>query len=319
MSNEELLRLDLNKAREIAATLHNRYKQGGKPFGKLKLPDYTPPQGMNTQSKEHALYLTYIFALEKWVDRDVLWKNAAELYTKSPWFFDAEHISTRSDEGLTEALARLGVSETDEAAKRWRGISKILIENYSGDPKNLSKVPETDLRIAVREIIGTNEERHVHRYLQLMSANKLLKKNLEEIGIIVERNLVIFTLYTGVLKLCDRQGEVFSDRDPVLSLTRKAWNEGLAAVKAPPWELDELLHIVSSKLCPRKRCLLCPVYEECERCFNLEIYGNRIRRIGFETAEPSTASFCSYCGRDLLKDSRFCDGCGLEISKDGRS
>jgi hypothetical protein len=274
---------------------------------------------MNTQSKEHALYLTYIFMLERWADRDLLWKSAAELYTESPWFFDAEHILTRSDEGLKEALTRLGVSDIDGAMRRWRETSRILVENYSGDPKNLTKVPETELRIAVRGIIGTNEERHIHRYLQLMAVNKMLKtKNLENVGVTVDRNVVIYTLYTGVLKICNRQGEVFVDRDPALSLTRKAWNEGLAAVNAQPWELDELIHIVSSRLCPKRRCLLCPIYKECERCFNLEIYGNRFRRIGFEADEPLTVSFCSRCGRDLPGDSRFCDGCGLEIPRDQR-
>ncbi|MBS7623223.1 zinc ribbon domain-containing protein [Candidatus Bathyarchaeota archaeon] len=313
MSNEEVLRLNLNKAREIAVILHNQYQDGGKPFEKFRLPDYTPPPGMNTQSKEHALYLTYIFVLEKWADRELLWKSAAELYTGSPWFFDAEHILTRSYEGLREALTRLGVSDIDGAVKRWRETSKFLIENYSGDPKSLSKVPEEALRTAVKKVIGTSEEMHVNRYLQLMTVNKLLKTKNLKIGITVDRNVVIYTMYTGVLRLCNRQGEVFTDRDPVLSLTRKAWNEGAAAVNAPPWELDELIHIVSSRLCPNRRCLLCPVYKVCERLFNLKIYRNRIRGIGSETAEPPTAGFCIRCGRDLRGDSRFCDGCGLEI------
>ena len=311
-------KLDLKKAKEIAETLHSQYKTGKRLFEKHKPPNYTPPSGMIAGSKGHALYLTYIFALEQDADPSVLWKNATELYKETQWFFDAEHILTRSDEGLSKALVKLGVSDVNTSLKRWRELSKILLENYSGDARNLpNKVPEPEFRKAIREILGTKEDRQIHRYLQLMATYKLLKtKDLENLGIFIDRNVAIYTLYTGVLRLDSEQFEGFLDGDPILSLTRKAWNESLAATGVPPFELDDAIHIVSSKLCPKKKCLLCPVYEQCERDFNLEVDGNRIRLGGTKAAEHYTATFCSRCGRDLPKGSRFCDGCGSETPKE---
>jgi len=317
MSSNKSFKLDPKRAKEIAETLHSQYKTGKSLFEKHRPPDYAPPPGMIAGSKGHALYLTYIFTLEQDGDPSALWKKATELYKETPWFFDAEHILTRSDEGLSKALVKLGVSDVNTSLKRWRELSKILLENYSGDPRNLPKVPEPELRKAIREILGTNEDRQIHRYLQLMTTNKLPKtKDLENLGIFVDRNVAIYTLYTGILRLDSEQFEGFLDRDPILSLTRKAWNESLAAIGVPPWELDDAIHIVSSKLCPKKKCLLCPVYEQCERGFNLEVDGNRIRLGGMKVAEPYTATFCSRCGRDQPKGSRFCDGCGSEIPKE---
>lgn len=311
------LKLDLKKAKEIAVTLHNQYKTGKSLFEKHKPPDYASPPGMIAGSKEHALYLTYIFTLEQDADPSALWKKATELHKENPWFFDAEHILTRSDEGLSKALVKLGVSNVNRSRKRWRELSKILLENYSGDPRNLPKISEPELRKASSMILGTNDDRQIHRYLQLMTASKLLKtEDLEDFGMFVDRNVAIYSLYTGVLRLDSEQFDGFLDRDPILSLTRKAWNESLEAVGVQPWELDDAIHIVSSKLCQKKKCLLCPVYEQCERGFSLEIDGNKVRLGGIKVAGLCTTSFCSCCGRDLSKGSRFCDGCGSEIPRE---
>ena len=317
MSDKQSFNIDLEKAKEIATDLHLQDKTNSDLFKNFKPADYEPPQGMIRGSKEHAIYLTYLFALEQ--DKpDVLWSRAKQLYSESPWFFDAEQILSRSDEGLSKALTGLAVTDLEDSLKRWRMLSKILTENYSGDPRRLADKPPdlSKIQQKIEEILGTSEKRLVNRYLQLMTANKLLKlKDVKNLGILNDKNVTVFTFYTGVLKF---EGEFFEgklDDEPIRSLTRKVWYEAAQSKGIPIWEMEESIQILSSKLCPEKKCIICPVREKCDKRFKIEIDGRRVRITRMKTEQLQPPNFCIYCGRELLKESRFCDGCGSEVTE----
>jgi|GEM_PF-5331315 len=316
MSDKQSFNIDLEKAKEIATDLHLQYKKNSDLFRNFKLADYEPPQGMIRGSKEHALYLTYLFALEQ--DKpDLLWSRAKQLYSESPWFFDAEHILSRSDEGLSKALAGLAVTDLEDSLTKWRKLSKILAENYSGDPRRLAdKTPDlSKIQQKTEEILGTSEKRLVNRYLQLMTANKLLKlKEAKNLGILTDKNVTVFTFYTGVLKFEGKFFEGKLDDDPIRSLTRKVWYEAAQSKGIPIWEMEASLQILSSKLCPEKKCIICPVLEKCNKSFKIEIDGRRVRITSMKAKQLQPSNFCIYCGRELLKESRFCDGCGSEVA-----
>jgi len=314
MGSDDLFKINPEKAREIAEDVHRQYKRSTGFFKDCEPPNYEPPKGMIMKSKEHALYLTYIFALDQDVESGVLWSRARRLYEEIPWFFDAKQILTRSDEGLSEALKRLGVSNINTLVKKWKTISKILLEDYSGDPRRPTNetLDLERIRARIREVLGTSEQRRIRRYLQIMTANKLMKlENSEILGVFVDNNVAVFTIYTGVLQFGGELFEGFLDGYPILPLTRKAWSDAAAGLGIPPWELDEPIRIVSSRLCSEMKCILCPIREKCEKRFRLEINGNRVRlEKTTKVGEPYPPRFCVYCGRDLSSGAKFCDWCG---------
>ena len=210
MDVNESFKRDLNKAKKIADSIHRQYEKGTGIFQNFKIPEYGPPPEMIAGSKEHALYLTYIFALDQGAGSVETWKQARQLYQESPWFFDAAQISTRSEEGLSKVLVKIGASNIENSIKKWRVLSKILLEKYSGDPRNLSMriLDEATARKKTVEILQTNEIRRIHRYLQLMNFYGMLKvHDKESFGVFVDKGIALFTFYTGTLNF---EGNIYS-------------------------------------------------------------------------------------------------------------
>ncbi len=316
--NDNSFTLEPVKAREIAGVLYREYKKGEGPFENSGRLSYELPQGMIEGSKVHSLYLTYIFTLDQSTRSEELWSQARQFYQETPWFFDAEQILTRSDEGLSKALTILGISDTSTSVKRWKAISKILLEDYSGDPRRIADKTRDPVVVRKRigEILGTKENGRIRRYQQLMTASRLLKVTKpESLGVFTDEYIAVFTLCTGVLRF---EGELFEgslDADPILSLTRKAWNEATMDMGVPALELEDAISVVSRSLCPERKCIICPIYQKCEKRFRLEISGKKIRLSATSVGVANQMQFCSSCGRELMRNSRFCDGCGIVLRR----
>ena len=307
--------MDLKKAEEIASAIHEQYKKGSGVFQNHEIVDYEHPARMIAGSREHAVYLAYIFALDQDIESIELWRNARLFYQESPWFFDAEQILTRSEEGLTKALARIGVTKADSSIKKWRTLSKILLEKYSGDPRSIIANTRglAEVRSKIMELLGTNDDRRVHRYLQLMSVNEPPKaKNSREV--FADRNFPVFAIRTGVLKADGGMSEESLDDDLMLSLAGDAWSEVSAKLNIPARELEQLINIVSIRLCSQMKCIICPVYSQCDKKFDLKTDGKANLRTA-KTDERHHLRFCTYCGRDISGGSRFCDGCGHQVRR----
>jgi hypothetical protein len=302
------------KAREIAGVLYREYKKGEGPFENSGRLSHELPQGMIEGSKVHSLYLTYIFVLDQSTRSEELWSQARQFYQETPWFFDTEQILTRSDEGLSKALTILGISDTSTSVKRWKTISKILLEDYSGDPRRIADKTRDPIVVRKRigEILGTKDNGRIRRYQQLMTTSRLLKVTKPKShGVFADEYIAVFTLCTGVLRFEGKLFEGSLDADPILSLTRKAWNE--VAMGIPARELEDAISLVSRSLCPERRCIICPIYQKCEKRFGLEISGKKIRLRATSVGVANQMRFCSHCGRELMRNSRFCDGCGIDL------
>ena len=308
--------VDQSKARELGESIYHQYKNRLGLFEKYEPPNYCLPKGMISGSKGHALFFTYVFALDDMINSNSIWRKARQIYEESPWFFDAEQILTRSDTGLFDTLTKFSVIEPNENMKRWRNISKILLDSYAGDPRRLTGTPRELSRIIkkVKNLLEIDDDRIIYRYLQLMSTNRLLKiKKSRDFGIFVDMNIVLFTIYTGIIKIQNDFFEGYLDRDPLSTLTRKVWNKVVKNLSIKPWYLDYPLSIIGDKLCPEMKCLLCPVYSNCDKIFNMKISKNKIT-IGISKTEKIVKLiFCIYCGRNLEKNSQYCDYCGKKI------
>ncbi len=316
MSNHSSPRLDFKKAEEITAAVYKQYRTRSGFFQNHEVADYECPTGMVAGSREYALYLTYIFALDEDVDSAELWRRVRSFYQGTPWFFDAEQIFTRSSEGLTKALTAIGATKVDSSIKKWRTLSKILLEKYSGDPRSIAdRIREVaEVKKTIAELLGTNEERRIHKYLQIMSAHELLKVK-KDLGILADRSLAAFTIRTGVLKTDGRLPEEPSEDNLVLSLTGDIWRETSAKLNIPAWELEQSIAMVASKLCAQMKCIICPIYAPCGKKFDLKTVRKEVATKIAETDGHVRLLFCTRCGRDVPKGSRFCDGCGNQIPK----
>lgn len=310
--------VDQSKARELGENIYHQYQSRLGLFEKYEPPDYSLPKGIISGSKGHSLFLTYVFALDDTINSNSIWRKARQIYKETPWFFDAEQILTRSDTGLFDTLTKLNVTEPNEHMKRWRTISKNLLHSYAGDPRRLTEKPLELSKVIkkVKKLLEINDDGIISRYIQLMSASRLLKiKKSRDFGVFVDRNIVIFTIYTGVIRIQDDSFEGYLDRDPLSTLTRKVWNEVAKSLKIKSWNLEEPLSIIGDKLCPEMKCLLCPIYSNCDKKFNMKIIKNKIE-IGIPKPEKiAKLKFCIYCGRNLEKISKYCDYCGKKIDQ----
>jgi hypothetical protein len=200
--------------------------------------------------------------------------------------------------------------------KHWRTISKNLLYSYAGDPRRITEKPLELSRVIkkVKKLLEIGDNRIVHRYIQLMSTSGLLKiKKSKDFRIFVDKNIVLFTIYTGIIKIQDDSYEGYLDRDPLSTLTQKIWNKVVKSLNIQPWNLEDPLRIIGEKLCPEMKCLLCPVYSNCDKKFNMKISKNKIK-IGISKDEKIVKlKFCIYCGRNLEKNSKYCDYCGKKI------
>jgi hypothetical protein len=310
--------VDQSKARELGESIYHQYQNRLGLFEKYEPADYSLPKGIISGSKGHSLFLTYVFALDGMINSNLIWRKARQIYEEIPWFFDAEQILTRSDAGLFDTLTKLNVTEPNEYMKRWRTISKILLYSYAGDPRRLTETPLELSRVMkkVKKLLEINDDGIIYRYIQLMSTSRLLKiKKSRDYGVYVDSNIVLFTIYTGIIKIQDDSYEGYLDRDPLSTLTRKVWNKVVKSLKIKPWNLEDPLSIIGDKLCPEMKCLLCPIYSNCDKKFNMKISKNKIK-IGISKVEKIVKLiFCIYCGRNLEKNSKYCDYCGKKIDQ----
>lgn len=310
--------VDQSKARELGESIYHQYQNRLGLFEKYEPPDYSLPKGIISGSKIHSLFLTYVFALDDTINFNSIWRKARQIYEETPWFFDAEQILTRSDMGLFDTLTKLNVTEPNEHMKRWRTLSKILLYSYAGDPRRLTETPLELSRVIkkVKKLLEINDDGIISRYIQLMSTSRLLKiKKSRDFRLFVDRNIVLFTIYTGIIKIQNDSFEGYLDRDPLSTLTRKVWNKVVKSLKIKPWNLEEPLSIIGDKLCPEMKCLLCPIYSNCDKIFNMKISKNKIKIGISKTEKIFKLEFCIYCGRNLEKNSKYCDYCGKKIDQ----
>jgi len=309
--------VDQRKARELGESIYHQYQNRLGLFEKYEPSDYSLPKGIISGSKGHSLFFTYVFALDDTINSNSIWRKARQIYEETPWFFDAEQILTRSDTGLFDTLTKLNVTEPNEHMKRWRTISKFLLYSYAGDPRRLTETPLELSKVIkkVKKLLEINDDGIIYRYIQLMSTSRLLKIKKSRDLLYVDRNIVLFTIYTGVIRIQDDSFEGYLDREPLSTLTRKVWNKVVKSLKIKPWNLEEPLSIIGDKLCPEMKCLLCPIYSNCDKKFNMKISKNKIKIGISKTEKAAKFKFCIYCGRNLEKNSQYCDYCGKKIDQ----
>jgi len=258
---------DIEKATKIGRILLEEFTSKRGIFKDYSMPEYVLPQA-EEGSRELALYYTYITSLDKQTNADRLWANAVKVYNQNPSKFTPDQILALDKLTLEELIKSIGGRYPGNQATAWRTISKIILEKYNGDPRKITPTP-LSLREIIRKIDSFPElrgEKLSRLYLRIMGEKGLLKiSDLKELDVAVDVQVKKFTYYTGVLRgTHNLSGEITSrQRAAVMDV----WKRASKAIGCGPYQLDQPIWSMASRLCKNKLCNLCPVEGLCEKRF----------------------------------------------------
>jgi len=177
------------KALNIADRLFDQFYSQKGFFKGYTMPEYVLPTGMSKESREHALYLTYVISIDYMTDARKLWANARGAFNLYPERFQPSTILNLADRTLIAFLRNLGARYPKSGAAAWKKISALLNEKYDGDPRNLTDTPLTinELRNRIDEFPNLRGPKLFNFYLRAMGENELLKiSNFNELDIPVD-------------------------------------------------------------------------------------------------------------------------------------
>lgn len=243
------------------------------------MPEYVLPRNLKEGTREHTLFLTYVISIDYMTDAVKLWKKSRGAYELYPERFTPEEILKVSPKTVQTFVKRLGARFYLNAAKTWIKISRILLDEYSGDPRNMTPEPleisEIKRRLQAFPYLRGNKLSNF--YLRAMGETGFFKvNNLNELDIPVDKQVARFTIYTGVLKLLSEQFIGCAQENPLRSLIEEAWRNAAKKFNVAPWKLDEPIWTIGSKLCSGRKCGGCPVEDLCEKTRGITFKENTV-------------------------------------------
>lgn len=260
--------IDDQKAEKIASRLNREFYQHKGIFKDCYPPELSLPTKITQGSREHALFLTYVISINYMTDSAQLWKKSKGAYALFPERFLPEKILKSSPQTIETFIKFLGARQTATAAKTWIQISKILVDNYEGDPRNITKEPLRiqDIQKRLKLFPYLRGTKLSNYYIRVMGETGLLKiKNLNQLNIPIDRQIAQFTVYSGVLKLQSKNFAGNANEDPLKDLIEEAWRNAAKTLGIAPWKLADPISIIESTLCNTKKCKQCPVDDHCEK------------------------------------------------------
>ena len=267
------------KANKIAERLFDQFYNHRGFFENYSMPEYVLPRNLEEGSKEHALFLTYVISIDYMTDADRLWKKSRGAYELHPERFTPEEILKISPRTVENIVKGLGARFYSNASKTWIKISKVLIDKYDGDPRNITREPlEVDeVKRRLRDFPYLRGNKLSNFYIRAMGETGLFKvKNLNELDIPVDKQVARFTIYTGVLKLLSEQFIGCAQENPMRNLIEEVWRDAAKKLDTAPWKLDEPIWTIGSKLCSGRKCGQCPVKELCDKTKGITFKENTV-------------------------------------------
>jgi hypothetical protein len=212
-------------------------------------------------------------------DAEKLWKNARGMYEMYPERFKPENISEFIQGSVETIVRKLGARFYKNAANTWKTISRVLLNKYDGDPRNITPklidIAEAKKRLGDFPYLRGNKLSNF--YIRVMGETGLFKlKNLNELDIPVDKQVARFTLYTGVLKLLSEQFVGCAQDEPLRGLIEEAWRDAAKALNTAPWKLDEPIWTTGSKLCSGRKCGQCQVEDLCDKTKGITFKENTV-------------------------------------------
>jgi len=256
------------KASKIAERLLDHFYSRKGFFEDYSMPEYVLPRNLEEGSREHALFLSYVISIDYMTNAVKLWKKSRGAYELYPERFTPKEILNVSQRTVENYVKKLGARFYSNAAKTWIKVSRLLVDKYGGDPRNITREPLeiADIKKRLQEFPYLRGNKLSNFYLRAMGETGLLKiKNFSELDIPVDKQVARFSIYTGVVKLLSELFQGCVHEPPLRGLIEEAWRNAAKKLGTPPWKLDEPIWTVGSKLCSGRKCGRCPVKDLCNK------------------------------------------------------
>ncbi len=271
--------IDDTKAFKIGERLLDKFYERKGLFADYSMPEYILPRNVKEGTKEQALYLAYVISIDYMTNAEKLWKNSRGAYELHPERFTPAKILKASPKSVETFVRHLGARFYSNAARIWRGISKVLIDKYDGDPRNITKDPQeiATVKRRLQDFPSLRGPKLSNFYIRVMGEKGLFKlRNLNELDIPVDKQVARFTIYTGVLKLLSAQFIGCAQDKPLRDYIEEAWRNSAKKLDTAPWKLDEPIWTIGSKLCSGRKCYHCPVEDLCEKTKSVTFKENTV-------------------------------------------
>ena len=230
------------KAFGIAERLLDQFYNRKGIFADYLMPEYDLPRNLKEGTREHALYLIYVISIDYMTDAEKLWKRSRDAYELYPERFSPEEILKLSPRTVETVVKNLGARFYSNAAKIWIKISKLLVDKYGGDPRNITREPLeiVEVKRRLRDFPYLRGNKLSNFYIRAMGETGLFKvKNLNELDIPVDKQVARFTMYTGFLRLLSEKFTGCVHEEPIRSLIEEAWRNAAKKLDTSAWKLDE--------------------------------------------------------------------------------
>ena len=276
-SKKGIFDYDVELATEIGKVLHEQFSTKTGYFEGHVMPEYIMPD-IEPGSREMALYYTYVLAVDYQTDAHRLWRRSRTQYDAHPEMFEPEVILDTPDDQLRAFVQSIGARFPKNGAKAWKTISRILIDKYDGDPRNLTRNPITtkELERRLDQFPYIRGKKIGALFQRVMGDLGLLQiSDLDKVDVAVDLQVSRFTFYTGVLKpIGNVSGSV--QQPPIRPAIEGVWRQAANNIGIAPWKLDEPIWVIASNQCTGMICGPCPVRGLCERNFHIEVQGNQV-------------------------------------------
>lgn len=276
--SDEYFVYNLDKSVKIAEILHGQFQNKTGYFEGHIMPEYILPE-IEKASKELAQYFTYVIAIDYQTDAHKLWRNSRRQYSKHPELFQPETILEMPDDELTAFVRMLGARFPNNGSAAWKKISRLLLSQYEGDPRNLTPQPLTynEVKSRLNRFPHLRGPKLSNLYLRVMGDMGLLQiADFDKLDVAVDVQISRFTFYTGSLKL-RKPFEGCVHNPPFRPAIENLWRGAASKIGCAPWHLDQPMWVIASNQCTRFDCGPCPVINQCERNFEYKIQGNILK------------------------------------------
>ena len=122
-----------------------------------EMPEATLPKKIESKSKEHALYLTYVSSLNYRTSSDLLFERMRGLYDAQPYMFKPSYVRKINESETKEFTDQIRHFE-NTAPGRWQYNSEMM-KRWDDDPRNILKVANYKCHNDVPAIVAQNEVR----------------------------------------------------------------------------------------------------------------------------------------------------------------
>ena len=264
------------RTKKVIQHLLQWYKKRTGIFSGTGLPETLLPNGVQSGSYDHVMFVTMCSAIDYGRDADAMWKAGRNTWDdeSTRWVFFPELVEQKTLEDLSKDLQKYRLSGRfkNQDAKTWRTVSLSFLKLFDGDPRNMFKKFDFDA-LEIRRYMkkmgpkvfpflggGTTLGKINAMWIRILHDEvKIVFKNYEKIPLPVDRHVMRATFTTGCLV-----GEHNGPTDHLKGMAIKAWAEACQNSSLCPLDLDEALFNLSRFGCSKITNGKCPFINECK-------------------------------------------------------